>query len=75
VAGALHRPNVITRDSKRPMGVLKAILCSLPLCMRTLLYPYRMSSLVKNRAPKSLSTNSGMSGMGAAFFLVIAFRG
>ena len=75
VARALQRPNVITSDSKSPRGVLKAVLCSSPLRMRILLYPHWTSNLVKNHAPKSLSISSGIKGIGAAFFLVIAFNG
>jgi len=75
VARALHNPKVITQDSKRPRGVLNAVLYSSPSCIQILLYPHQTSSLVKNRAPKSLSMSSGINGIGAAFFLVIAFKG
>jgi len=75
VARALHRPNIMTRDSKRPKGILKAILYSSPLCIRILLYPHCTLSLVKKCAPKSLSTSLGIKGIGAVFFLVTAFSG
>jgi len=75
VAGALHSPKVITQDSKRPRGVLNAILYLSPSCIQILLYPQWTSSLVKNCAPRSLSMSSGINGIGAAFFLVIAFKG
>ena len=62
-------------DSYNPIGVLKAIFHSLPSCTWILLYPHHTSSLVKNHAPNSLSTSSGISGIGAAFLTVIAFSG
>jgi len=71
VAGALHNPKVITNDSKRPNGVLKAVFLISSGWIRTLLYPHRMSNFVKNRAPNNLSTKSGIKGIGAAFFFVI----
>jgi len=75
VARVLHNPKVITQDSKRPRGVLNAILYLSPSLIWILLYPQRTSSLVKNRAPKSLSMSSGINGIGATFFLVIVFKG
>jgi len=62
-------------DSYNPIGVLKAVFHSLPLHTQILLYPHHMSNLVKNRAPNSLLTSLGMSGIGAAFLTVIAFSG
>ena len=73
VAGALQRPKVMTVGSKSPRGVLKAALCSSPFLTRMLLYPHRMSSLVKYRAPCSLSMSSGIRGRGAAFLIVMLF--
>jgi hypothetical protein len=75
VAGALHNPNVITNDSKRPNGVLKVVFSILSRWIYMLLYPHHMSNLVKDLAPNNLSTKSGISGIGAAFFFVISFRG
>ena len=75
VAGALQSPKVITNDSYSPSGVLKAVFHSSPSRIHILLYPQRTSSLVKNRAPNNLSISSGISGMGAAFFLVISLAG
>jgi len=62
-------------DSYNPIGVLKAVFHSSPLRTQILLYPHHTSNLVKNRAPNSLSTSLGMSGIGAAFLTVIAFSG
>jgi len=73
--GALHSPKVMTVDSYNPIGILKAIFHSSPSCMQILLYPHHISGLVKNRAPNSLLTSSGISGIGAAFLTVIAFKG
>jgi len=75
VAGALHNPKVITQDSKRPRGVLKAVLYSSPSHIWILLYPQWTSSLVKNQAPRSLLMSSRINGIGAAFFHVIVFNG
>jgi hypothetical protein len=69
VAGALHNPKVITNDLKRPNGVLKAVFSISSGWIRTLLYPYRMSNFVKNRAPNNLSTKYGIRGIGAVFSL------
>jgi len=68
-------PKVITNDSKRPNGVLKAVFSISLGWICTLLYPHRMSNVVKNLAPSNLSTNLGIRGIGAAFFFVISFRG
>jgi len=73
--GALHSPKVMTVDLYNPIGILKAVFHSSPLRTRILLYPHRMSNLVKNHAPNSLSISSGISGIGAAFLTVIAFSG
>jgi hypothetical protein len=75
VAGALHSPKVITNDLKSPNRVLKAVFLISSGWIRTLLYPYCMSSFIKNCAPSNLSTNSGIRGIGAMFFFVISFRG
>jgi len=75
VTGALHNLKVITVDLYNPRGVLKAVFHSSPLHTRILLYPHHTSNLVKNRAPNSLSTSSGMSGIGATFLTVIIFSG
>jgi len=75
VTGALHNPKVMTVDSYNPRGVLKAIFHSSPSHTWILLYPHHMSNLVKNRAPNSLLTSSGMSGIGAVFLTVIVFSG
>jgi len=69
----LHSLKVMTVDLYNPIGVLKAVFHSSPLCTWILLYPHHMSSLVKNRTPNSLSTSLGMSGIGATFLTVIAF--
>jgi len=75
ITGALHSPKVMTVDSYNPMGVLKAVFHSSPSRTQILLYPHRTSNLVKNRAPNNLSTSSGISGIGATFLTVIAFKG
>jgi hypothetical protein len=75
VAGALHNPNIITNDSKSPSGVLNAVFSTSLGWIQILLYPHQMSNLVKKQAPSNLSTRSRMRGIGAAFFLVILFKG
>ena len=57
------------------MGVLKMVFHLLPFRIQMLLYPHHTLSLVKNHAPNNLSISSGMSGIGATFFLVITFSG
>jgi hypothetical protein len=50
-SGALVSPKGITRYSKWPKGVLKAVFHSSPSRMRTKWYALRRSSLVKTTAP------------------------
>ena len=64
VAGELHRLKNITVGSKSPQLVLNAAFHWSPSRMRTLLYPHHTSSLVKNRAPLSLSSSSLIKGKG-----------
>ena len=63
VAGELVSPKNMTVGSNRPWLVLNAAFHWSPL-MRMLLYPHRMSSLVKSVCPHTQSMSSGMSGSG-----------
>ena len=58
VAGKLHMPKYITKGSNSPQFVQKAVFHSFPSFILTLLYLYRMSSLVKYFAPHTLLINS-----------------
>src|SRR6185437_7416638 len=60
VAGALHKPNGMTKNSKWPYLVLKAVLGMSSGWMRIWWYPLRRSSLLKYFAPRSWSNNSSM---------------
>ncbi|KAF9807302.1 hypothetical protein IEO21_08282 [Rhodonia placenta] len=64
VAGELVRLKNITRGSYNPWLVTKTIFHLSPALIWTLLYPHRMSNLVKSVAPWSLSTISVISGSG-----------
>src|SRR5579859_1844703 len=68
VAGALQSPKVMTVGWNSPRDVLKAALYSSPSRIRILLYPQRISSLVKYLAPHNLSMSSGIRGRGGIFY-------
>src|SRR6266481_4939975 len=55
VAGELVRPKNITCGSNNPFGVLNAAFHSSPFLIRMLLYPHRISNLVKRDCPWSCS--------------------
>src|ERR1700716_28391 len=63
-AGALQSPNGMTRYSKWPYLVRKAVFHSSPSATRKQLNASRTSSLVKRVAPLSLSIISDARGMG-----------
>jgi len=70
VAGELHMPKYITSGSNSPRFVRKAAFHSSPSLILTLLYPHRMLSLVKYRAPRTLSISSWINSKGYLFFIV-----
>ena len=55
VAGELVNPKNITQGSNRPLSVLKVAFHSSPSLIQILLYPHRMSNLVKRDRPWSCS--------------------
>src|SRR5258708_40194105 len=69
VAGELVSPKNITVGSKSPSGVRNAAFHSSPSLIRTLLYPHRMSNLVKRVQPARRSMVWGISGDTLRFFL------
>ena len=75
VAGLFVRPKYMTSGSNKPRLVRNAAFHSSPSLIQTLLKPQRTSNLVKYFAPQSFAINSGMSGSGYLFFMVIAFNG
>src|SRR6266702_4682055 len=64
----------MTVGSNSPRGVLKAALYSSPSLIQILLYPQRISNLVKYLAPQSWSMNSGIRGNGVVFLIVTSLR-
>src|SRR6185312_10232189 len=54
VDGAFVRPNAMTKNSKWPWWVRKAVFSTSAGCMRTWKYPLRKSILLKNLAPLDL---------------------
>ena len=72
MAGELHNPKNITVGSNNPILVLKAAFHWSPSLIRTLLYPHRMSNLVKYLAPEALILfiMSEIRGRGCAFLTV-----
>src|SRR5258707_3866299 len=70
VAGELVSPKNITVGSKSPLGVRNAAFHSLPSLIRTLLYPHRMSNLVKRVQPARRSMVWGIRGETLQFFCV-----
>ena len=63
-------PKYMTKGLNRPLLVWKAAFHSSPSLILILLYPHRMSSLVKYFAPCTLLINSWISGKGNLFFVV-----
>ncbi len=72
VAGELVSPKNITIGSNKPWLVLNAAFHSLPVLMRTLLYPHQTSSLEKYLVPRNLSISSKMRGSRYQFLIVIS---
>jgi len=70
VAGELHMPKYITSGSNSPRFVQKAAFYLSPSLILILLYPHRMSSLVKYRAPCTLLISSWINGKGYLFFII-----
>ena len=64
VASALENPKYITVASKRPCLVINAVFYLFPSLMRTLLYPYLKSILVKIETLLSNSIKSAILGIG-----------
>jgi len=60
----------MTKGSNRPRLVQKAAFYSSPSLILTLLYPHRMSSLVKYLASHTLSISSWINDNGYLFFIV-----
>ncbi|KAF8148916.1 hypothetical protein B0H34DRAFT_668202, partial [Crassisporium funariophilum] len=56
--------SLLTRGSNSPQLVMNAALCLSPSQTQILLWPHLMSSLVKKRAPFSLSMSSETRGSG-----------
>ena len=75
VAGELVSPKNMTVGSNSPSGVRKAAFHSSPGLMWILLYPQRMSNLVKRVHPASQSTTEGISGDTFLFLFVHLFNG
>ena len=72
VLGELVNPKNITFGSKSPRFVTNAAFHSSPVLIQMLLYPQRMSNLVKTLACLSQSTSSETRGIGYRFFTVIS---
>src|SRR5258708_40269910 len=70
VAGELVSPKNITVGSKSPLGVRNAAFHLSPSLIRTLLYPHRISNLVKRVQPARRSIVWGMRGDTLRFFWV-----
>src|SRR5260370_35704761 len=70
VAGELVSPKNITVGSKSPSGVRNAAFQSPPSLIRMLLYPHRMSNLVKSVHPARRTMVLGMRGDTVRFFWV-----
>jgi len=64
VTGALEKPKYIMVASKRPCLVINAVFHSSPSLVRTLLYPYLKSILVKIEALLSDSIKLATLGIG-----------
>ena len=75
VAGELVSPKNITVGSNSPSGVRKAAFHSSPGLIRMLLYPQRISNLVKSVHPASQSTTDGIRGDTFLFLFVHLFSG
>src|SRR6266550_951946 len=74
VAGEFRNPNIITFGSNNPRLVTKAAFHRSSSFIWTLLYPHRISNLVKYFDPFSFIMRSDISGKGYEFGFVNSFR-
>ena len=72
--GAFFSPKGMTKNSKCPYLVLKAVLYSSPSLIRTKLYADFKSNLVNTFSPLTLSSKSLINGKGYELRIVISFN-
>ena len=73
VAGELHNPNGITRNSYNPFIMAKAVFSRDASCMWIRQYPVRAWRVVNTVLPSTWSNQSSIRGKGYTSFLVMAF--
>ena len=74
MAGELHIPKNITFGLHNPSWVVKAAFQQSSGLMKTLLYPYCMSNLIKINDSHNLLTRLEMRGRGYVFLIVWLLR-